>query len=473
MPHSFSSATSWVALANIIRISVQVVQLIVLTRFLSPDDYGLIALVIVIIGFVNLLGDMGLSTAFIQRQNITQEERSSLYWLSVLIGCCCMIAVVGLSPILANFYGKSELMPLLILISINFVVAALGQQLRIDSEKRLDFKPLAFIEITAALCGFFVALWGAINGFGAYALVAAAVFTTLLTTMLCWLILARGWRPLLRLYWSDVRRFVGFGGAIVFNNAVNYINTNMDVLLSGRFLAASQLGLYSVPRNLILQVQFAINPIFTRVGFPAIAAVQHDKEDVKNIYLKIMNATASINAPIYAAIFVFSSEIVRILFGPGFHGAAPLMQILALWGLLRSFGNPVGSLLFGLGKVRQSVFWNLGVLFFLPAALWLGLQYGVMEMAWSMVIMMALLFVPGWAILVKPNCGVGLWRYMEQIFRPSLCAATSGLLAWLVVLSVSSDLLKLVFGLITGFLVYVFMSFKFNKDFIELIVNRH
>ena len=198
MPHSFSSATGWVALANIIRIGLQLVQLIVLTRFLSPDDYGLMALVIVIIGFVNLLGDMGLSTAFIQRQNITQEERSSLYWLSVVIGCCCMISVMVLSPILANFYGKLELMSLLELTSINFVVTALGQQLRSDAEKRLDFKPLALIEIAAALGGLFVSLWLAINSFGVYALVVASIFTAALSTVLYWCILSNGWRPLLR-----------------------------------------------------------------------------------------------------------------------------------------------------------------------------------------------------------------------------------------------------------------------------------
>lgn len=473
MPHSFSSATGWAALANVIRIGVQLIQLIVMTRFLSPDDYGLMALVVVTIGFVNLFGDMGLSTAFIQRQDITQEERSSLYWLGVVIGCCCMVGVVGLSPILADFYGRSELMPLLTLISVNFVVIALGQQLRTDAEKRLDFKPLALIDITAALAGLFVAVWGALNGLGVYALIAASISTVTLSTALCWLVLSNGWRPLLRLRWGDVRRFLSFGGAMVFNNVINYINTNMDVFLSGRFLGASQLGLYSVPRNLILQVQFAINPIFTRVGFPAIASAQQDRDCVQKIYLKIMNATASINAPIYTAIFIFSPEFVRVFLGVEFHDAASLMQVLALWGLLRSFGNPIGSLLFGLGKVRLSVFWNLGLLFFLPIVLWIGLQYGVMGMAWSMVVMMALLFLPGWAILVRPNCGVGLRLYTEQIFRPCFCALISGFIAWLVVFPASTDLLRLVLGLMAGFLIYVFLSYKLNKTFIELIFKKN
>ncbi len=135
---------------------------------------------------------------------------------------------------------------------------------------------------------------------------------------------------------------------MLLNNVINHVNATIDLVLGGRMLGASQLGLYSVPRNLLLQVQGMVNPIFTRVGFPLIASIQHDKERVKQVYLKTMNMTASVNAPIYVAIAVFAPEIVWLLLGPNWTDTAPLIRVLALWGLLRSFGNPVGSLLFGL-----------------------------------------------------------------------------------------------------------------------------
>lgn len=426
------------------------------------------AMVTVVVSYAALFSDMGLSTAFVQRQHVSQEERSSLYWLSVAAGAGLMLLVMAASPLAAYLLDEPLLPSLIALVSTNFLVVALGQQLRMDAEKALNFRPVAVIEVIAAVSGFAVALTAAWLGWGVHALVVAAMASAWITMLLSWVSLARGWRPLWRLRWAEVSWFVRFGGGMVANNVINHINTTVDVLLGGRLLGATQLGLYSVPRNLILQAQFLVNPIFTRVGFPVIASIQHDKERVRQVYLKIMNLTATVNAPIYVAMAVFAPDFVKLMLGDKFQDAVPLLRVLALWGLFRSFGNPVGSLVFGLGRVRLSTFWNLCLLFVAPPALWFGSQHGAAGMAWAMAGIMVALFIPGWAVLVRPACGATLWAYSRQVLMPTLCAVLAGGTAWLSVSAFDLPWVRLGLGLTIGTFAYLVLSWILNRDCMKL-----
>lgn len=465
------TAASWNFLSSISRSAFQIAQLVILTRFLSPQDYGLMAMAMVAISYAALFSDMGLSTAFMQRQQITQEERSSLYWLSVAVGAGLMLLVMAASPVAAYALNEPKLTSIMVLISTNFLAVALGQQLRMDAEKALNFRPVALIEIFSSSSGFMVAVLTAWLGWGVYALVASSMISAWLTMLLCWLVLAKGWRPMWRLCWAEVRWFVRFGGGMVLNNLINHINSTVDVLLGGRLLGVAPLGLYSVPRNLIFQIQSMINPIFTRVGFPVIASSQHDQARVRQVYLKIMNLTATLNAPIYVAIAVFSPEFVRLLLGENFQDATPLLRILAVWGLLRSFANPAGSLVFGLGRVRLGTWWNLGLLFVVPTALWWGSEYGAQGMAWAMTGVMAALFIPGWALLVRPTCGAGIWDYSRQVLIPTLCAMLAGTVAWVAVGAFKMPWLRLGAGLILGLAAYATLCWLFNREYLNVAIN--
>lgn len=470
LAHQTFLSARWTTASTAIRAVLQLLQVAVLARFLSPTDFGLMAMVLVVLSFAALFSDMGLSTAFVQRQQISQEERSSLYWLSVAAGTVLMLLVMGISPLAAMFFMEPKLVPLMLLVATNFLVIALGQQLRMNAEKALNFRPIAIIEIFASLIGFAVAVHAAWTGWGVYSLVVAAMTSAWFTMIMSWLILAQGWRPAWRMRWDEVSWFAQFGCFMVLNNVINHVNATIDIILGGRMLGASQLGLYSVPRNLLLQVQGMVNPIITRVGFPLIASIQHDKERVKQVYLMTMNVTASINAPIYVAIAIFAPEIVMLLLGPSWSEAAPLMRVLAIWGLFRSIGNPVGSLLFGLGYVKLAIKWNTSLLFIIPPLVWIGSQWGPIGMAWAMAGIMAALFVPGWAILVKPTCGAGFWAYSQQVFRPMFCAMLAGLIAWLVADIFYLNWMRLGVGLIIGAIGYAVLSWVFNRAAVEMVL---
>jgi O-antigen/teichoic acid export membrane protein len=458
------SAVRWTTTATVARTLLQLAQIAVLARMLAPEDYGLMAMVGVVLGFAGIFADMGVNSAYIQRQDVTPEQRSSLFWLNVCMSSVLTLLVLMLSPLIAHFFGDVRLSHLLMLAATTFVISALGQQLRMNAEKELDFRAVVLQEVAAAFLGFAAAVAAAFAGWGVYALILGGIVGTVSSTILAWLFLARGWRPMWCFRLSDVRSYLGFGGALVANNLVNEFNRSVDLLLGGRMLAAAALGLYSLPRQVVFQIQGTVNPIITRVGFPLIAQVQDDIPRVRAIYLKTLNMTTATNAPLYVGIAFFAPEVVRIMMGDKWLAAADLLRLLSLWGFLRSTGNPVGSLLLGMGRADLSLKWNLGMLFVVPPVLWVGAKSGTMGLAWALLVFTILMFVPGWFVLVRPLCKAGLLEYIVTALLPLLIAVASIAPAYFLTAQIANVYLHLGMAVFISAPLYLVLSYWLNRD---------
>lgn len=458
------TAVRWTTAGTITKALLQIGQVAVLARVLAPEDYGLMGMVMAVLGLAAIFSDFGVNSAFVQRRDVSEEQRTSLFWFNVLVSAGLMLLVIILSPLLASFFRDDRLTLLIILSSSTFVISAPGVQVRMAAEKALLFRGVMVVEVSAALIGFGFAVWAALAGWGVYALVTAAVVSALLTTMFCWLFLSQGWRPALRFHFSEVRSFLGFGGSLVANNVVNQINLTIDLLLGGRMLAAAQLGLYSVPRDLVLRVQGVVNPIITRVTFPLIAQVQLDTDHVRRIYLRAVNMTASTSMPIYMGTAFFADEVVTILLGDGWAASASILQVLAIWGALRAIGNPVGSLLLGMGRADLSLKWNLCLLVITPPVVWLGSLSGPLGMAWALLGLSITLFVPGWLILVRPICNAGLVEYCIVALRPLLLASLATMPAYLVASFNDAALFRLGIGIVIATPLYLGLAYFLNRE---------
>jgi O-antigen/teichoic acid export membrane protein len=477
LKHKTFSAVRWTTTSAVARAVLQIVQVAVLARLLKPEDYGLMAMVGVVLSFAGLFADFGVNSAFMQRQNVTFEQRSSLYWFNVALSAGLSFLVIAGSPLLAWLFGDERLTPLLMLSASTFVIGSLGQQLRMAAEKELDFRAIVLLEIASTILGFIAAVLTAIWGWGAYSIVFGGIATAVSGSAFAWIFLARGWRPMWRFYMGDVRPYLRYGGAMVANNIVNQVNAAIDLFLGGRLLGAAQLGLYSVPRNLVLQLQSMVNPIITRVGFPLISQVQNDVVRVRSIYLKTLNMTASTNAPLYVGIAVFAPEIVAVLLGHGWQSSAPLLRILAVWGFFRSIGNPAGSLLFGMGRAGLALKWNAAFLFIVPPVMWAGSQFGPVGLAWALLAFSITMYIPSWYFLIRPLCHARLYEYSVAALRPFLLALTSIAPAYLIAAQLDGVIVRLIVAVIVSASIYVVISYRYNQDWFaamkQLLRHKH
>lgn len=470
LKHKTFSAVRWTSLVTGVRGLLQLTQVAVLARLLSPADYGLMAIVGVILSFAGIFSDMGINSAYVQRQNVTTQERSSLFWLNISISLTLTLLILLLSPLLALWFGDPRLTPLLMLSASTFIISALGQQVRMSAEKQLNFRPVMIIELFASLLGFATAVTTALSGWGVYALIFGGIVGVVTSTLLAWVFLADGWRPLWHFQSTDVRSYLNFGGSLVANSLVNEVNRSIDLLLGGRMLSAAALGLYSLPRQIVFQIQRTVNPIITRVGFPLIAQVQGDIPQVRAIYLKTLNMTAAINAPLYVGLAFFAPEVVLIILGDKWLATTDLLRLLSIWGFFRSTGNPLGSLLLGMGRADLSLKWNLAILFIVPPVLWWGSQYGTIGLAWALLGFSVVIFLPAWYILIRPLCQAGLVEYVIAALRPLLLATIAIASAYWLANHFDNPAIRLIFGIIVAAPLYLLVSYKGNRDWFDALL---
>lgn len=457
------SAVRWTTFSTVFRSALQILQVAILARLLVPEDFGLMAIVTAIIGVAAILSDMGISSALIQRQEVTQQQLSSLYWLNVVAGFVMMLILAAVSPLISKFYGDTRLTSLVIITSSVFFIGAISQQLKITSSKSLHFAKQSYIEVISASVGFLSSTGLAYSGYGVFSLAWANVISALLNTLLVWLMLSNGWRPQFRLQIKEIMDFLKFGAFMVGNNLVTNLSMAADIFLGGRLLGPAALGLYSLPRNLCMQIQSSVNPIITRVGFPLMSRVQNEPDQLKMIYLNILRMTASVNIPIYIGLAVFAPEVVVLLFGEKWLISTDVLRILAVWGLLRSTKNPVGILLIATGRAKRSFKWNLFFLFIHPGVIWLGSKWGTEGLALALLLSATVNLLPSWHYLVKPCCGAGIAENIKQLVVPlwiSLVAAMGGYMAATAMDSLFS---RLLLGLGISALAYLVLSYFFNR----------
>lgn len=482
------SAVRWTAAAMLFQVGLSFIQVAIVARLLNPSDYGIMALCGAVMAFVQIFAEMGISNAIVHHRDISREQLSSLYWFNILSGSALAMLIVVASPFISTMYDEPQLLPILILMSTTLVIAAFGQQFGVLAERNLEFGLLTVINVVRGVVSFSVIVGSALAGAGVYALVWGAIASSTVGSLLNWWLLSKSYRPGFRLRIAEIMPFLNYGIYMVGNNLVNSFSMQADVLMGGRWLSVSTLGVFSLPRDLSLKIQFLINSVVTRVGFPIMAQAQNDSALLKSIYLKTLRMTASINFPVYFGVAAFAPEIVNVMFGGKWTESISILRILALWGVVRSTLNPIGSLLFAVGRVRLALFWNVSCVPVLLMTYWAGLQYGALGLAWSMLAYVFVVSPISWYVLARPACKATFSQYYLQILLPALCSACAIFMGYAVALIVTEkivwsgtfslmgelraneSILRLAIGAIAAAPVYVLFSRIFNRTWFDAMV---
>ena len=364
---------------------------------------------------------------------------------------------------IATWYQQPSLRYLLFIAAVTLVVGALGQQIRVLATKQLRFADLAKVELPAAVVGFISAVILAGLGAGAYAIVAGSLMTASVSSCMLWVRLSRGWRPKARLRLTEISRFLKFGLYMIGNNLANTFNSQIDILLGGQLLGVQSIGMYNVPKDLSLRIGNIINPVVTRVAMPVMAKAQDNAGLLKNVYLLTIRMTASVNFPIYVVLALFAPEFVYMLLGSQWLDAIPLLRIFAVWAMLRSAANPVGSLLMATGRADLSFRWNLALLLVMLPAIWVGSFYGVLGLAAIMSLVGVLTIWPNWYFLVRPLCGAKFGEYAIQLSVPFALSIVAGLVGYVSANLWEASVLRLIGGITISGLVYFALSWQLNQ----------
>jgi lipopolysaccharide exporter len=360
-----------------------ITQTAVLARLLSPRDFGLMAASVVVIGLARAFADLGLSSAIIAKQIRDRNALSSLYWASIIAGLVMFGIVIGLTPLMVRFYHEPKLWGILPWVALSFVIIPIGQQFQMLLQMELHVDRLVKVDVAAGVVALAVAVGAAAAGAGAVSLafgyLARVTTSSILFAAWGW----KTWRPHLRLRRRDLEGYLGFGLYQMGERAVNFLSANVDYLLIGRFLGLGALGAYSIAYQLVVKPVFELNPILTRVAFPAFAKKRADNEALARGYVEVIRLIAFVVVPTMAAVAALAPVLVPVLFGAQWSLAIPLLQILAVVGVARSLTSPVGDLILAKGRPDLSFKINGVLLVTMGIALGIAVQYSVVTVAWT------------------------------------------------------------------------------------------
>lgn len=404
-----TSGIKWTAVSSFITSGLSFLQLAVLGRLLDPADFGLMAMVMVVIGLAQAYADMGISNAIIHRQDTSRDQLSSLYWLNIFAGIIVFALIVATTPLIVAFYHEPRLKNLLILSAIIFLVTPIGQQFQILLQRELRFNQLAIIEIVSTLIGVGVTILTAFSGQGVYSLIWGQLSTAIVKTLMISTIGLKEWRPHLHFRRNDLEGYLGFGLYQMGERSINYLGWNLDKLFIGVLLGAQSLGYYNIAYQLMVKPFMLFNPIITRVAFPLFAKIQDDNRRLCSGYLDAIRVIALVLFPVYMGMIVLAKPFILLLMGHNWLPAVPVFQILAILGFFYSLGNPLGSLLLAKGRADLGFYLNVFMILLYGAAIWLGGQSGVNGVASALVIATSLVLFP-----------IGFWiRWLLIRMRPS------------------------------------------------------
>jgi len=388
------SGVVWTSTSTVITTILQFVQLAVLARLLKPSDFGLMGMVMVVIGFAQAFADMGMSNAIIYRQHTNSQQLSSLYWLNIFAGIIVFGILVASSPLIVKFYNEPRLSNLILSAALIFLITPIGQQFQILLQKGLQFDRLAKIEVVGATLGVMVSIITAWEGQEVFALIwGQLVNTTCQATLLASLGWAT-WRPTLRFRLDDLNGYLNFGMYQMGERSINYFSRNMDKLLIGKLLGSEPLGFYNLAYQLMIRPLSLLNPIITRVAFPVFSSIQNDDIKLKSGYLKVIKAVAFLNIPIYVGMFAVAQPLITLLLGSEWIPAISVFKILVWLGIFYSLGNPVGSLLLAKGRADLGFWFNTFVVLVYALAIYIGSRWGIQGVALSLLSSGALILFP-------------------------------------------------------------------------------
>ncbi len=310
-----------------LKLAIGAGSVMALSRLVSPADFGLYSMVTVFTGLVSLFKDLGLSTATVQSRSISQEQVSALFWVNVAVGVALAAGTAALAPVVAWFYHDPRLIAVTCAIAGTFVLGGLTAQHQALLRRRMRYATLEGISVACLAFSSAVSIAAARRGAGCWAYVAGAVANPALTLALSWL--AVDWRPSWPRRGGGVREMVVFGGHLSGSYLANYLQRNVDDLLIGRFCGAQPLGLYVRAQSLLtLPLTYVFGPV-NSVMVPTLSRLQDEPDRFREYALNGAQAVAAAGMPLVAFTCLDTRELLTVVAGPRWLGAAPIFHALA------------------------------------------------------------------------------------------------------------------------------------------------
>lgn len=407
----------WTTLSTATTAVVGLLRLSILTRFLEKSDFGIVSIVMLVLGLTQTFSDLGFAAAIMHKQDLTRKEFSSLYWIQLIIYAILFVIIAACSPFIAKFYDTESLVVLLPIALLDLIFMGIGRLYGTLLQKNFQFRTIALRNILSAVLSLGIAVGFAAMGAGIYSLIVSTLFHTFMANI--WNFIA-GQKQVKIQFVMKIKEnipLIKIGIYQTGTQIVDYLASKIDVLLIGRFLDMDVLGVYSLAKELLHKLISIINSIAVTVTTPILAVSQNDKARLGSAYCKTIHYLTLVTFPVVLAIVVLSKPLIILLYGEKFIEAAGLIIILTAWTVGVCVHNPVGGLVTATGRTDLSFFYTLIRIVINTLAVVITVNISIHAVAYGQSITSILIFFILFFMVIKKVTGISLKYFIGSFSK--------------------------------------------------------
>ena len=408
-----AKSVRWNMVATVYKIVIQLLRIAILTHLLDASDFGLVAIASMVIAFTDIFAGLGITVGIIHKQDITQEQYSSLFWLNMLFSIVLFIAVCFSSPLVAAFYKEPSLKIIIPILAIEILLHAFGKIFQTIKSKNLEFDFLSKVSIASSTIGFIAAVVFAWLGWGVYSLVYSQLLTVAISQTSFAIAGSKNLKIRAHFKFSDVKDFIKIGLYKLGSGILDFVSNKIDIFLIGYFFSMDELGVYNLAKELIYRPYQVIVSLVTNVAAAAFAKIQDNIDAVREYFLKMLRIVSVITVFIYALMFVFSDAIVAVLYAPEFAETSFFIRVLSICGFLTcmdSMSNPIQT---SYGRTDLGFYWTIVRILLSTTSLVIAGMISIKAVAYGQVVVSVLSYVLFFLFVTRKLVKVSFIEYVK------------------------------------------------------------
>ena len=374
----------WSFVDNIASSGVTFLVGLILARLLTPEEYGIMAMITVFIAVSNSIVDSGFSNALIRKVRIESIDYNTVFYFNLIVSFILYILLFFASPSISVFFKEPILVKVVRVIGLVLIINALAIIPRTIFVRDVNFKTQTKVSLISSISSGIVGIGMALAGMGVWSLVGQQLSRQLLNTLFLWIYCK--WQPILEFSVKSFKELFGFGSKLLLSGLLNTIYQNIYYIIIGRFYSSSQLGQYTRAEQFNMIFSSNLTSVVQRVSYPVLSSIQEEPERLRDAYRKIIKTTMLITFACMLGLAAVAKSLIIILIGDKWIPAIYFLQIICFSGML----YPLHAINLNILQVkgRSDLFLRLEVIKKIIAVvpIVIGIFYGIEYMLWGGVI---------------------------------------------------------------------------------------
>lgn len=365
----------WVAIEKFGQQILQTLFFIILARLLSPEDFGLVAMIMILFALAQTVVDSGMGQALIRKEKITNQDRSTVFWFNLIISFVLYGFIYIGAPYIAGFYNRPELVDLSRVMGLAIIFFGIAIIQRSEMTQQLEFKKQAYAQIPAIIVAGTVSIIMAYNGYGVWALATQYLLVAFCSSLILWVL-----QPsIIKFQFSNesFKELFGFGYKLLISGFINTIYQHIYKLVIGKYFVASTLGYYTQAKKMQDLASKNLIAVIQKVTYPLLAKTGQEPERLKRGYRQVIQLSSFLIFPGMLLLIILAEPIVIFVLGQQWAPAIPFLQIVCISGILYHLHAVNLNILMVLG--RSDLFLKLEIIKKVNTtiAIFIGLQFGI------------------------------------------------------------------------------------------------